>query len=188
VEPITLPVVHGDVVAKDLGTSVGTARVKGRGLALGRRGAAEHLARRRLVEAALDTGAPGGFQEAECADGDDVGGKLGDLETYLDVALGPEVVDLVGTQVVEQRGERTAVGEVGVVEEEARSGLVDVLIDVVEPVGVQAGGTAFQAVDLVALGKKELSEVRTVLAGSAGDESAFHRVNLNARSVREAVG
>ena len=168
-ESVTFPIVDGDVVAKDLGTSVGTARVKGRGLALRRRGTAEHLAGRGLVEAALDAGVPHGFQEAERAGSDDVGGKLGNLKTDLDVALGAEVVDLVGAEIVEEGGERTAVGEVGVMEEEARAGLVDVLIDVVEPVGVQAGGTALQAVDLVAFGKEEFGEVRAILAGAAGN-------------------
>ena len=54
-------------------------------------------------------------------------------------------------------------------QEEARSGLVDVLINVVEPIRVQAGGAALQAVYLVALGKQELAEVRAVLAGAASD-------------------
>ena len=43
-ETVTLPVVHRDVVAEDLGASVGAAGVESRGLALGRRRAAEHLA------------------------------------------------------------------------------------------------------------------------------------------------
>ena len=91
VEPITLPVVDGDVVPKDLCTSVGTARVKGRDLVLGRRGTAEHFTGGGLVEAALHTGASCSFQQPECAGGDDVGRKLGDLETYLDVALAPRL-------------------------------------------------------------------------------------------------
>jgi hypothetical protein len=85
------------------------------------------------------------------------------------VALRSEIVDLVGTQVVEQRGERTAIGEIGVVEKESGVGLVEVLIDVVEPVGVEAGGTPFKAVDFVAFGKEELGQIGAVLAGATGD-------------------
>jgi hypothetical protein len=55
------------------------------------------------------------------------------------------------------------------VEEETRSRLVDVLIDVVEPFRVQAGCTALHPVHFVSFGKKELGEIRTVLAGSPGD-------------------
>jgi uncharacterized membrane protein len=60
------------------------------------------------------------------------------------------------------------------VQEEARSGLVDVLINVVEPIRVQAGGAALQAVYLVAFTKQKLAEVRAVLAGAASDQSFNH--------------
>jgi len=112
---------------------------------------------------------PHGFQEAECAGGEYVGRELGDLKTDLDVALRSEVVDLVGAEIIEENGERTAVGEVGLMEEKARTRLVDVLIDVVEPAGVEAGGTALAAVDSVTFGKEELAEVGAVVAGAAGD-------------------
>ena len=49
------------------------------------------------------------------------------------MALGSEVVDLVRAQIIEERGERTAVGQVGIVEKKPRIGLVEVLVDVVEP-------------------------------------------------------
>jgi hypothetical protein len=55
------------------------------------------------------------------------------------------------------------------VQEEARSGLVDVLINVVEPIRVQARGAALQAVYLVAFTKQKLAEVRAVLAGATGN-------------------
>ena len=119
VEPVALPVIHRDVVAEDLGAGVRAARVEDRGLALRRRRAAEHLARGGLVEAALARRTPHGFQQAQRADGDHIGGVLGDLEAHLHVALRAEVVDLIRAQIVEERGERAAVGEVGVVEEEA---------------------------------------------------------------------
>ena len=85
------------------------------------------------------------------------------------MALRSEVVYLVGVHLIQQRGQRTPVRQVGIVEEEASAGLVKVPIDVVEPVGVQAGGAALQAVDLVTLGKEELREVGAVLAGATGD-------------------
>jgi len=90
------------------------------------------------------------------------------------MALCAQVVDLVRPNVVEQRGEGTAVGKVGVMQEEAAPGLVRVLIDVVEPVGVEAGGAALEAVDFVAFGKQKLGQIRSVLASAAGNESSPH--------------
>src|ERR1039457_5410362 len=74
VEPVTLAVIDGVVVPECLGTSVGAARVKGRGLVLRRRGAAEHLAGGGLVEAAFHARPPHGFEQAEGPGGDDIGG------------------------------------------------------------------------------------------------------------------
>ena len=65
---------------------------------------------------------------------DDVGRILGDLEAHLDVALRAEVVDLVRAKVIKERGERAGVGEVGIVQKEARAGLVEILVDVVDAV------------------------------------------------------
>src|ERR1035438_4755722 len=61
-------------------------------------------------------------------------------------------------------------------ENEAGRGGVGVLVEVVDTIGIEAGGAAFQAVDFVAFFKKELSEVGAVLAGDAGDGLFFHRV------------
>ena len=122
-----------------------------------------------MIEAALHARVSHGLEQAQRSAGDDIGSEFRHLEADLDVALRTEVVDLVGASIVKERGERTPVRQVGVVEEEARSGLVEVPIDVVEPVGVQAGGAALQAVDLIAFGKKELGEVGAVLAGATGD-------------------
>jgi hypothetical protein len=51
---------------------------------------------------------------------------------------------------------------------------VRVVIDVVDAAGVEGTGTADDAMDFVALGKQQFSEIRTVLSGDASDESFFH--------------
>jgi hypothetical protein len=53
------------------------------------------------------------------------------------VALRAEVVDFVRPEIMKQRGKRTTIGQVGVVEKEFGACLVKVLIDVVEPVCVK---------------------------------------------------
>src|SRR5260370_15271213 len=94
-EPIALPVVHGDIVPEDLGAGVGTAGVKGRGFVLRRLGRSEHFNGGGLVEAAIQADAMDGFQEAEDAEAGHVDGVARDLEGNLDVALCSQVVDLV---------------------------------------------------------------------------------------------
>ena len=52
--------------------------------------------------------------------------------------------------------------------------LMDVPEDVVDPVRVEGAGPADQSVDFIALGKEKFCQVRSVLAGDAGDECFFH--------------
>jgi hypothetical protein len=85
------------------------------------------------------------------------------------VALGSEVVNLVRAEVIKERGERAGVGEVRIVQKEVSAGLVKILVDVIETFTIEAGGPAFQPVDLVATIEKELGEIGAVLAGAAGD-------------------
>ncbi len=62
-----------------------------------------------------------------------------------------------------------AVGQVAVVEDEAKVVLVGILIQVVDAGGVEQGRAAFDAVDFVAFLQKEFTEVGAVLTGDAGD-------------------
>jgi hypothetical protein len=115
-----------------------------------------------------------GFEEPKRTHGDGIGGVLGNFKADFYVTLGPEVVDLVGADVIEESGEGAAIGKVGVVQEKAGAGRVYVLIYVIDAVGVEAGGAAFQAMDLVAFVEEQLGEIRAILAGYARDECAFH--------------
>jgi hypothetical protein len=46
-------------------------------------------------------------------------------------------------------------------------------VKVFDPFRIEAGGTADESMDLVALVEEEFGEVRAVLASDAGDECAF---------------
>jgi len=84
------------------------------------------------------------------------------------VALGAQVVDLVGFDPVKVPDEAGAVGQVRVVEEEPRLRLVRIAIEMVDPARVERAGAADQPVDLVALLQEQLGEVGAVLAGDPG--------------------
>ena len=85
-----------------------------------------------------------------------------------------QVIDLVGLDVVDEVGELPPVRQVAVVEEHPGAGGVRVDVDVVETAGVERGGAADDAVDLVPLREQELDQVRPVLAGDAGDQCLGH--------------
>jgi len=94
------------------------------------------------------------------------------------VGLRPEVVDLVGLDLLENAPEARPVGQVAVVQEQPRAGLVRVDVEVIDPVRVEGAGATDDAVDLVALLEQELREVRAVLASDAGDQCTTHRAIL----------
>jgi hypothetical protein len=85
------------------------------------------------------------------------------------VALRGQFVDLVGRDLPEKVDQRHRVGEVDGVEDEALPRLVRVLVDAIKAPGGDGGRPAHDAVDLVALGQEQFGQVRTVLAGNAGD-------------------
>jgi len=86
------------------------------------------------------------------------------------VGLGSEVIDLVGLDLLDDVDQRRGVGEIAVVQDELRVGVVGVLVDVVDACGVEEGGASLDAVDFVAFGEEELGEVGSVLAGDSCDE------------------
>ena len=47
-------------------------------------------------------------------------------------------------------------------------------VDVIQALGIEGARPAYDAVDFVVFVEKELSQIRSVLAGDAGDQSAFH--------------
>ena len=56
--------------------------------------------------------------------------------------------------------------------------VVRILIQVVNPVGVEQGGPALDTVHFVAFGQQQFGEVGTVLSGDASDERASGSVHV----------
>ena len=106
-----------------------------------------------------------GIDDAEHADGIDIGGELGGVETDLHVALGGEVVDLRGAHVGDDADNGHGVAEVGVVEVE-----VGAALEVGDALAVIDGGAADDAMDVIAFVEEEFGEVGAVLARDARDE------------------
>ncbi len=105
-------------------------------------GVAVHLRRARLVvphlPAAVLLVLTHGLEELERPKGADVHRVDRLIKAHTDVALGTEVVHLVGCNLAQRRRQRAGVGKVAVVKSQPRPGLVQVLVDVIEPVRVEA--------------------------------------------------
>jgi len=160
VHAVGFTVVLGDPVSVELGYSVRAAWVERSGFLLGGF----------LYEAVKFTCAclvepcglfkaeePDGFKQAQGAEGVDIGGVLRRLETDGYMALGGEVVYLVGFCFSDDAREVAAVGKVAVVENEVAVVDMRILIEMVYALGVEGTGAPFDAVDFVAFFKKEFS-------------------------------
>jgi hypothetical protein len=90
------------------------------------------------------------------------------------VALGAEVVDLVGLELVDELHEPARLRQVAVVHEQLHAALVRIAVEMVDPVGVEARRAADDPVDLVALLEQLLGEVRPVLAADPRDHRLLH--------------
>ena len=185
---VGLAKVDGHPVRVELGDAIRAARIEGRLLVLRRRRQAEHLRRRRLVEARRASAGPNRFQQPGRAQPVGVAGVFGLVEGNMDLALGGQVVDLIGLHRHHQPVQAARVGHVAVVEGEA--GALEVrrmrVLQVVDPAAVHAGRAAHHTVHFVTLLQQQLGEVRPVLAGDAGDQRALchgHSV-LTVRGIR----
>mmetsp|Transcript_10309 Transcript_10309/g.32597 ORF Transcript_10309/g.32597 Transcript_10309/m.32597 type:complete len:337 (-) Transcript_10309:231-1241(-) len=142
VHPVRLAVVDHDPVRVQLGRGVRRARVEGRRLALGHLlHEAVELRGGRLVEARL----PGEARRADRVEQPQraetvcVSRVLRHLERYLDVRLGTEVVQLVGPHGGDNLEAVGRVGQVTVVQVQHARVHMRVLVQFLDPAGVEGG-------------------------------------------------
>lgn len=81
------------------------------------------------------------------------------------MALRAEVIDFVGTNVVDELGQKPRIAQVPVMQKELRLAVdcIGVFVNVVNAVGVEHTRTANDAVDGIALRKQEFGKVRAIL-------------------------
>ena len=76
-----------------------------------------------------------------------IGGVFGRLEADLHVALGGEVVDLVGLVLLDEADEVGRIGQVAIVHEEARLALMRIDVEIIDTGRVEGRGAPLDAVD-----------------------------------------
>ena len=110
-----------------------------------------------------------GVQDAQHAQGVHIAGVLGGVEADPHVALGGQVVDLVGADLAHDLDDGGRVGQIAVMQGDGMFGQ-----QMVDTAGVGDGGAADNAVDLVALFQQELGQIAAVLARDTGDQCFLH--------------
>ncbi len=80
---------------------------------------------------------PHRFKDSHGANGITVGGVLGGLKTDGHMTLGSKVVDLIRLHLLDDPNQVGAVSEVALVEHEARVVLVRILVEMIDPIGVE---------------------------------------------------
>ena len=176
VNAIGLAVVHRDPVSIQLGHRIGAAGVEGGAFLLRNLlHQAIQLAGAGLVKAGflLQLQDPNRFENAQGTNAVGVGGVFGFFKAHAHMALGGQVVDLVGLHLLNDANQAGRVSQVAMVQDELAVFDVWVLVQVVNAVGVEKAAAALDAVHLVAFFKQQLGQVRAVLAGHAGDERHF---------------
>ena len=176
VQAVRFAVVDRDVVAVRLGHAVRRAGVERRLLVLRRLAdLAEHLARRRLVEARLRAGLAHRLEHPGDADAGELGRQRRLDPRHRDERHRGEVVDLVRPAGAHRVDQRALVEQVALVQRDP----VAQVLDALEPLG---RGAAHHPVHLVALLEQQLGQVRAVLARDPGDQRAAHPGQLPRRS------
>ena len=166
-EAIRFAIIHGDEVSVGLRHAVRRARVERRALVL-RHFAhlAEHLGRRRLVEARRGRGVPHRLEHLRHAQRGELARQRRLVPAGRHERLRGEVVDLVRLQIAEEPRERKLVEQVSLVEQ-------DLSLQVRDALELLLRGPAHHSVDFVALRKQQLGEVAAVLSGDPGDQRAL---------------
>ena len=169
-------VVDGDPVGIELGDPVGRARIERSSLGLGRFARKpEELRGGSLVEPrfVLESQDPDRLEKPQRPECVRVRGVFRLLERHHHVALRGEIVDLVRLHLLGDVDETARVGHVAVMQDEAAIRDVRVLIEMVDPLGVEQGSAPLDAVHLVTLVQEKFRQVGPVLAGDSGDQSDF---------------
>src|SRR5690606_2818386 len=171
---IGFTVIDRDPVGVHFGHGIRAARIEGGGFLLGNfLHEAVQLGSGGLIETGLLFQAEdaNGFEQTQGTDAIAVGGVLRLFKADSHMRLGGQVVDLVGLHLLNNAHQTGGVGQVAVVQHKVAVVDVRILVQVVDPVGVEQAAAALDAVYFVALLQQKLGQVRTILPGDASDQS-----------------
>ncbi len=107
----------------------------------------------------MHPGKANGFEQPHGPHAGGVAGVHGFVETHPHMRLRGKVVHLVGLDAAQQSRQASSVDQVAVVQEQSRTRLMWIDVEVVDPRRVERRGAADQPVDLIALAQQQFGEV-----------------------------
>ena len=102
-----------------------------------------------------------------------IGGVFRLLEGYRDVALGGEIVELIGPDLLDDVGQAGRIRHVAVMQHEPPGFARLAVEQMIDPRRVEQRGPPLDAVDDIALFEQKLRQVAAVLAGDACQKGDF---------------
>lgn len=89
------------------------------------------------------------------------------------MALGSQVIDLIGLDALYYPDQAGAVGEITIVQLEVAIVYVRILVEVIDSICVKQRRTTLQAMHLITLAQQKFCQVGAVLSGNACDQGYF---------------
>ena len=92
------------------------------------------------------------------------------LETDADMALGREIVDLGRPDLLHQADQVGGIRHIPVMQEKRHVAFVRILVEMIDPGGVERGRTPLDAMDGIAEAEQVLRQIGPVPTGDTGDQ------------------
>jgi len=89
------------------------------------------------------------------------------------MALCGKIVDLGGLRLLDDADDVRRIGHIAIMEEKGGSGLMGIDIKMVDPLCVEGGGSALNAMNYIPLLDQKFGKIAPVLPGDARDERRF---------------
>ncbi len=89
------------------------------------------------------------------------------------MALRREIIDFVWLRLLDDMHQTAGIRHVPIVEDEVPMGDMRILIEVIDAIGIEQGGAALDAVNLITFAQQQLREEGAILAGYTGDQCYF---------------
>jgi hypothetical protein len=133
------------------------------------------------------------LQQPQGGHSDFIAGRFRDFETQTDMALSSEMIDFRRLHLRKDAAEGGPIGKIAVVQEKAFAVDVFVAPQMFDARPQQVARSPNNSVNGVPFSQKQIRQVRTILAGNAGDErslliSIHHSIFVQDQSARALLG
>src|SRR5215831_10258833 len=174
-ETVTLAIIHGCPIRKNLGHAIRTAWPERRLLSLRHvLSPAEHFAAGCLKKTGTQSGFTDCFQDSDRAEAGNIGRVFRNVEAHAHVALRTEMINLIRLRRVKKFHQTHRVAEISVVQEHSDAVYMGIGVEMINTRSVEGAGAANDPVDFVAFLQQQIREITPILTSDAGNQRPFH--------------